>query len=267
MNIKKAFTMAEILISLTIIGIVAALVLPGLTDNTTSKQFLVTFKKSLSVVNQAVDTNYALSGLDFAGNRENFNTIVGEILTNRLGADLEEGVNWTISGSGGFDSNCTGEKKGFAKEGDKCIGNVKSFKVGSAGTSVYSFRDGLASLILLGSYKDNGKLVQPMPCKSDGQRMAVPVTPGSSDNRFTYSSDGIYCLAYLDVNGPKGPNRIISCVNGLVNGGKISQNVSASGCIISADMVVDVFPVLIYGDTVVPATPAGWAVFREQFSE
>lgn len=51
---KKGFTLAEVLITIGVIGVVAALTLPTLIANTTSKRFAAQYKKSVSTLNQAV---------------------------------------------------------------------------------------------------------------------------------------------------------------------------------------------------------------------
>lgn len=52
---KKAFTLAEVLITLGIIGIVAALTIPTLVNNYRKKQFETGLKKEYSVLLQALD--------------------------------------------------------------------------------------------------------------------------------------------------------------------------------------------------------------------
>lgn len=56
MNLKKsnAFTIAEVLITLGIIGIIAAMTLPGLIKNYQHKILEAQFKKSVSIISQAV---------------------------------------------------------------------------------------------------------------------------------------------------------------------------------------------------------------------
>ena len=56
---KTAFTLAEVLITLGIIGIVAAMTLPVVTTKVNNIKFKSGFKKSLSVLNQAVNLNKA----------------------------------------------------------------------------------------------------------------------------------------------------------------------------------------------------------------
>lgn len=53
MNMKKAFTLAEVLITLGIIGIVAAMTLPSVINKTQDKQFKVAYKKAYSSLSQA----------------------------------------------------------------------------------------------------------------------------------------------------------------------------------------------------------------------
>ena len=57
---KKAFTLAEILITLAIIGIVAALAIPAVLANAQQQEYKTGLKKAVSVLNQAVMTNLAL---------------------------------------------------------------------------------------------------------------------------------------------------------------------------------------------------------------
>jgi prepilin-type N-terminal cleavage/methylation domain-containing protein len=51
--IKNGFTLAEILITLLIIGVVASLVIPNLINDTKNEQYKVAWKKSYADVNQA----------------------------------------------------------------------------------------------------------------------------------------------------------------------------------------------------------------------
>ena len=256
--IKKAFTMAEIMIAMSVIGVISVLVLPSVTSGTSAKQFLVTYKKSLSVMNQAVDSNYAMSGWDFAGTRENYMNAVGSIFTQRLGATEDDESTWIIRGVGGSGFIPACQDAGNAVQGQVCFNaNTEvTLNVNSAdgGTKVYAMKDGLASIIMLG---ENFGTEDQVPCRADGQRT---LTPGAG-----YSSAANYCLAYLDLNGSKGPNQIVSCNNGVRNGGAVSDNITVDGCLISA-RISDVIPVIIYGDTVAPATAAGLAIFQERFS-
>jgi len=56
---KKGFTLAEVLITLAIIGVVAALTIPALISSTNSSKFTTALKKNLSTLNSALLTNLA----------------------------------------------------------------------------------------------------------------------------------------------------------------------------------------------------------------
>ena len=56
---KKGFTLAEVLITLAIIGIVAALTIPSVISNAQQQEFKTGLKKAVSVLNEAIQTNIA----------------------------------------------------------------------------------------------------------------------------------------------------------------------------------------------------------------
>lgn len=72
---KKAFTLAEVLIAMTIVGIVSALVIPTFIANSKGKQYRVAFLKSLNGLSRAATANYATNGYDFAGTNGYYGTI------------------------------------------------------------------------------------------------------------------------------------------------------------------------------------------------
>ncbi len=75
-SIKAAFTLAEVLITLGIIGVVAAMTLPAVINKIQHKQLETAFKKSYSVISQAIQriaqeegeipTAYSLAGIKSA---------------------------------------------------------------------------------------------------------------------------------------------------------------------------------------------------------
>ena len=70
---KKAFTLAEVLITLAIIGIVAALTIPSVISNYQQQEFKTGLKKAVSVLNEAIQTNIALDGETPYENHDLFN--------------------------------------------------------------------------------------------------------------------------------------------------------------------------------------------------
>ncbi len=59
---KKAFTLAEALITLVIIGVIAALTIPAILTNTEQHEYKSALKKALSALNQVIELNIALEG-------------------------------------------------------------------------------------------------------------------------------------------------------------------------------------------------------------
>ena len=70
---KKAFTLAEVLITLAIIGVVAALTIPSVITNTQQQEFKTGLRKAVSVLNSAIQANIALEGETPYDNTDLFN--------------------------------------------------------------------------------------------------------------------------------------------------------------------------------------------------
>ncbi len=62
LNDKKAFTLAEVLITLAIIGVVAAISIPSVISNSQQQEFKTGLRKAVSVLNSAITMNLALDG-------------------------------------------------------------------------------------------------------------------------------------------------------------------------------------------------------------
>ncbi|MDO5438096.1 MAG: type II secretion system protein [bacterium] len=58
----KAFTLAEVLITLAIIGVVAAISIPSVISNSQQQEFKTGLRKAVSVLNSAITMNMALDG-------------------------------------------------------------------------------------------------------------------------------------------------------------------------------------------------------------
>ena len=66
MRRNTGFTLAEVLITLGIIGVVAAMTIPTLMSNTGKSELTTAYKKMVSAVNQAVTMSVAVDYTDFA---------------------------------------------------------------------------------------------------------------------------------------------------------------------------------------------------------
>lgn len=96
---RFGFTLAEVLITLGIIGVVAAMTIPTLMNQTGQAEFKTGLKKAISVLNQAVTMNVALNSTDFSGlsSGNAAGTSVYGMLVSRLNV-ISTGANATIGG-------------------------------------------------------------------------------------------------------------------------------------------------------------------------
>lgn len=62
---KNGFTLAEVLITLAIIGVVATLTLPALMSNTAEQQSIAGFRKIMNSLNEAAQMNGAIDGFGY----------------------------------------------------------------------------------------------------------------------------------------------------------------------------------------------------------
>lgn len=80
---KLGFTLAEVLITLVIIGVIAAMTVPTLMNNTNAQEFRSALKKAISATNQALTLHYALEGLS-AQDYSTASTLVEDVFKTRM---------------------------------------------------------------------------------------------------------------------------------------------------------------------------------------
>lgn len=90
---KSGFTLAEVLITLVIIGVIAAMTIPTLLSNTNKQEFKTALKKAMSVINQAITLNYALTGNEMNSVLQN-NTLLNEFMYSRTSILKVNGKNY-----------------------------------------------------------------------------------------------------------------------------------------------------------------------------
>ena len=193
---RRGFTLAEVLITLGIIGVVAALVMPSLIANYRKKAWVTQLQKSVSVWDNAMNLARSQSGVDSLEDTALFKSI----------EDIYYGT-------------VTGEQTAFQAEFRKYF-NVVKF-VPSVDTNDYS--------PLSGIYTGGAAFAEPPPTLAvhglaaylaDGTKFIMALTPGErsatipcegNDGYSVSGMGGSYCYALgniaIDVNGDKGPNK------------------------------------------------------------
>ena len=223
MRKKYAFTLAEVLITLGIIGVVAAMSIPTLIANTNSAKFSSQFKKSLATLNQAALMSQSQYDFDFAGASD----ACGE-----GGSDNPNSVasvcallNGTLSGGSFKDlSNYNLNENG-----------IYSPYVTKEGMIAYQMADG-------------SMFVFPKGAKSN---CTVPSGGLIDDYTFDLYSGG--CYGYIDVNNTAMPNTEVNCGSGV----SVTPYPS-SPCIVSKNsaQMTDIYPVVYHDGTLEAATNA-----------
>lgn len=204
----NAFTLAEVLITLGIIGVVAAMTMPTLMNSTNGAQYKTAYKKALSVLSQAVVLNVALDDYDLS---QATSTATG---TNdaSLYSLFYYRMNVVKTDDG---SSNVGWSSGDAKFGNQAGSNYTLF-----------FNDGITFTF---SEEDTG-------CTLNGDRAGL-------------------CYGVIDVNGEKNPNKIVTCKGktGLTTTDQHDDNCTV-------DNPTDIYPVVMYDQTILPNSDAGRAV-------
>lgn len=235
-----AFTLAEVLITLGIIGVVAAMTIPNLMANVNGHKFRSQFKKSLSTVNQAVRLNVANYDYNFAS-----------VNTNCVNAGKDH-PEVTMSICALFNGSLTGYTiSDYAKLKDP-KGNLYYQQLYSKGTTsdtlikeqgvnlyYYQMADGA-----LFAFHAPFNYTTSTACTL-GNRSFVDAMADANFQK--------YCIAWLDVNGVSLPNRETRCSDGKSHSKDVDHK-----CIVpnSVKYMGDVFPIALYDDTAAPASAA-----------
>lgn len=177
MNQKNAFTLAEVLITLGIIGVVAAMTMPTLLNSTQGAQYRTGFKKAMSVLSQAAVLNVALDDYDFSQT-----TTAGTADASNLYSLFRKRMNVA--------KIVTGSNAGYPA-GKQNISPANStggtaVNTNNAGNYTFFFNDGITL-----SFPSSG-------------------APGGQNGCGTEWATS-NCKGYIDLNGVKNPNTVAVC--------------------------------------------------------
>lgn len=129
---RSGFTLAEVLITLGIIGVVAAMTIPTLMNSTNGAEFRAGFKKIISTLNQAVTMSVAMDNLDFgsldAGDSTTDNTIAHMLNTRMNVSKISTGADANLDAGAKVMMGAAGNYTVFFNDG-----MVFSFPTGAGG--------------------------------------------------------------------------------------------------------------------------------------
>ena len=211
MTKRFGFTLAEVLITLGIIGVVAAMTMPTLINQTNGAQYKAAYKKALSAISQGITLNVALDDYD---------------LKDLSGNDSGNGTLLSL----------------FKKR----MNVVNSYD--KATVPNYSYTNGV------------GTAGQTVPATNttvffnDGSMFSfVATTAGCTKNASgaivdAAGTSSANCTGFIDVNGLKGPNKMVKCDSGTKD----------ADCVVNSP--TDIYPVIFYDQTIQPNSSAARAV-------
>lgn len=93
---KLGFTLAEVLITLVIIGVIAAMTVPTLMNNTQGQEYRAALKKAISSLNQALTLHYALDG-ETASDASDAANLVDKVFKGHMNVLDNSDVDWPTS--------------------------------------------------------------------------------------------------------------------------------------------------------------------------
>lgn len=229
--IKSAFTLAEVLITLGVIGVVAAITIPSLYANVVGHKYRSLFKKTVSSIDQAARLNKANYDWDFADVNEPCNN--------------EDYINHTadnqMSACAIFNSNLTGithyyrESTLTNKYGYKVNGSTVGVSLGGGQYTIYQLSSG--AFIAFRSFSFSSGCTLNIGSKLDYEKMRA-------------------CTGFIDINGLSLPNEEVKCSVGTT-----SKNID-SDCIVKNKDMKDMFPIIYHDSVVEPATNAARYVLQ-----
>ena len=223
MKKMNAFTLAEVLITLGIIGVVAAMTMPTLMSSTQGAQYKAAYKKALSALSQAVTLNVALDEWNFADATGTSPYTIKEMLTNRMNVVRTESGAGNMKGPDGTTTYAPTVATGAKGAG----GSTSDYAIGD-NTTLF-FNDGI-----MFTFPDDVKECTIGTSNFDAER----------DKLVTNK-----CVGFIDVNGIKAPNRVVQCDDG---------DGTDANCVIKSP--TDVYPVIFYDQTIRPNSVAARAV-------
>lgn len=258
MKKRFGFTLAEVLITLGIIGVVAAMTIPTLIANTNSAKFRSQFKKTISTLSQAGLMAQAQYDFDYAGTTDVCSTTQADGAAEHPETTMTfcSILNGTLTGQTyvgpvtSITRNNNGSPANYAlvdaKTIDKAnLGNYLAYTL--ADGSIVAFnKDAKGCELPIGTQLTDTVLNTATAPASGSGSTATPATWGLKQ-----------CTGFIDVNGATLPNKEVTCTDETKNSAEELLKVQTP-CAVKNDAnhMTDVFPIVFHDATVEPASAA-----------
>lgn len=238
MTKRFGFTLAEVLITLGIIGVVAAMTMPTLMNSTQGAQYKTALKKAVSSISQGITLNYALAEYDFSTALATDDTGSDADQARAVDAMLSSHMNVSVADSEDVDY---GSVTLLTANTGYLVGDTSTaFAIGTTDSGVFT-----------SSGTTGGTLTSGMKVLTFADGTMFIYNPDAESCSSSTIADAVTakCTGYIDVNGTNGPNKIVGCASAV-----------AKGTTCTVDTPSDIYPVVFYNQRIVPFTEAGKAV-------
>ena len=265
MKKRFGFTLAEVLITLGIIGVVAAMTIPTLIQNTNSVKFATQFKKDISTLSQAALMAQAQYDIDYG-----MATVACgyQAATPAVGTQGQEGYQpaTEAAGTGGADRIVSGSAASICGilnttlAGKTYLGLGGAVKSATNSGESYSWSTATGEMpTLTGDYALENMHVYSL---ADGSLIGVSKEAKDCTLELGQTIGDIgtqlpNCVGFVDVNGTALPNKEVKCKTGETT--ELNPNTTCSVTTKSSDMG-DIFPIVFHDGSVEPASNAAKAV-------
>lgn len=232
-----AFTLAETLMCIGILGVVTAMAIPTLVTYTSLAKYRTQFKKSVATLSNASRQGQADYDIDYAATNTPCNETTAEnespleILSfcSLFNAVMKARYVGPVTNFSGYAINVpdvgeVAELPGSTAYFDTDVTKYLAYELPEGTTVVFQKNAHACSLY------DNHNMI--------------------TDSWLTSNPQ---CIGYIDLNGAKAPNRIVNCPNVSPTAINVKDN-----CEVTSDMahLTDIYPIIFHDATVIPATPA-----------
>lgn len=266
LGIRKGFTLAEVLITLGIIGVVAAMTIPTLIQNTNSVKFATQFKKDISTLSQAALMAQAQYDIDYG-----MTTVKCGYADAKpaVGTEGSSGYEPAVEahGTGGADRIVSGANASICGilnttlAGKTYLGMGSAVKSAADSSESYTWaagdgemptlKGGLALANMHVYTLADGSLVG---IHKDAKNCTTEL--GETIGNLS-SGDLKDCIGFVDVNGTALPNKEVKCAT--ASDTVLNPSSTCTVTTKSSDMG-DLFPIVFHDGTVEPASNAAKAV-------
>ncbi|MBP3821164.1 type II secretion system protein [bacterium] len=234
---QRAFTLAEVLITLAIVGIIASATIPTLISNIQLGKYTSQFKKDIATLSQSAVLGQANFDLDYAS----------AIMVSNIENCAEEAPDQTLSFCALINGTLSAKTtyRGLLAQFENYRINIpdKTYETQDTDVKLDTDMDKYIAYTLA-----DGSLIA---FNKDAYGCALPEAMLLTKEWIEQNQR---CVGFIDVNGISLPNKVVNCENEdplVLN--------PTSTCNVNSDPLhtTDIYPVVFHNSIVEPATPAG----------